>query len=171
MIILLIDFTVRRSACLFTNIRDAPKPRQNLLRKSLDTHFKKTHKKTNKNCFAFLPIELFALFPSDSLSVNFLHFQLLQNHKICINGCKNAASCMVLTFDHLKKKLTWVSLLLNNKYQSFHIAHDHFLRQKLSADIKIFVCVILAIFGIGHYRGHCVSQTYLVSFQNLLEVE
>ena len=95
MIILLIAFTVRRSACLFTNIRDSPKPRQNLIRKSLDTHLKKHTRKLIKNFFAFIPIELFMI------------AYLLSVH------------------------LTWVSLLLNNKYKSFHIAHDHFLRQKL----------------------------------------
>ena len=34
----------------------------------------------------------------------------------------------------------------------------------LSTGIKIFVLVILAFVGIGHYRGHCVSQTHLVFF-------
>ena len=33
------------------------------------------------------------------------------------------------------------------------IAHSHFLWQDLSTSIKIFVLVILAFIGIGHYRG------------------
>ena len=36
--------------------------------------------------------------------------------------------------------------------------------QDLSTGIKIFVLVILAFVGIGHYWGHCVSQTHLVFF-------
>ena len=41
------------------------------------------------------------------------------------------------------------------------------LWQKLFTDIKIFVLVTLAIFGIGHYRGHlCFRNTFLFLFSS-----
>ena len=48
--------------------------------------------------------------------------------------------------------------------EHFHIVNSHFLWQDLSTGIKIFVLVILAFVGVGHYWGHCVSQTHLVFF-------
>ena len=50
--------------------------------------------------------------------------------------------------------------LFFNKYQSFHIAHEHGFWQDLPIGIKIFVLVTLTIFGIGHYQGHlCYTNT------------
>ena len=70
---------------------------------------------------------------------------------------------MTLTFEQLKKKLT---LVINTK--GFHIVHSHFLLQDHSTGIKIFVLVILAFVGIGHYRGHlCFTNTSCFSTYNL----
>ena len=53
-----------------------------------------------------------------------------------------------------------LSLSLNNKYSSFHIAHEHVLGQDLYSGVKIFVLVALAIFVTGYYRGHlCLTST------------
>ena len=59
-----------------------------------------------------------------------------------------------------------LSLSLNNKYSSFHIAHEHVLGQDLYSGVKIFVLVALAIFVTDYYRGHlCLTSTSQGRFQ------
>ena len=79
---------------------------------------------------------------------------------------------LLITFEQWQLELLYFTLVflvirpfrgfhcfLINLYQSFYIAHEHFLWQDLPTGIKIFVLVTLTIFGIGHYRGHlCFSN-------------
>ena len=64
-----------------------------------------------------------------------------------------------------KKKMTMVILLLFffNKDKILELPYctqSFFLWQDFSTGIKVFVLVILAIFGIGHYHGHlCFTNT------------
>ena len=73
---------------------------------------------------------------------------------------------MTLTCNQLKK-IDIGHNFLKIRYQCFHIANCHFLWQDLSTGIQKFVLVILAFVGIGHYGGHCVSQTHLVSLVDI----
>ena len=82
---------------------------------------------------------------------------IFHNNTPCYEIFLLVLNLLTLSSDQFKKKIGHNCLKI--RYYSFHIAHSHFLWLDLSTGIKIFVLVILALVGNGHYRGHCVSQT------------
>ena len=93
---------------------------------------------------------------------NFEYFNLIHNIRI-VNAraliihmsisCDNISFLLVLNLLTLTFDLFFFYLTLVIISKKINYRHGHFLWQDLSTGIKIYVLVILAIFGIAHYSG------------------